>query len=127
MNLLLLNQNNIDQINNIPNFSQLAILFEEIDNIPKSEKIQLLARLIDKLRQDGELVLKIYDYSKILEALCKNVLDPTTGLGILHKIKHYTDPMEIINYIVSLEPKIILYKMIEDNYSVIITLKRMEY
>ena len=127
MNLLSINKNTLDNITNIPNFSQLAILFEDMDSIQSDNKIQTLSLLVEKLRQNGELVIKISDYSKIIDALCHNRLDAETGPGLLHKIKFYTDPMVIINHIVSLEPKIILYKMIEDNYGVILTLKRTEY
>lgn len=127
MNLLSINKDTIDSINNIPNFSQLAILFEDMDNIESDKKIQVLSLLIERLRENGELVIKISDYSKIIDALCQNKIDAETGLSLLHKIKFYTDPMTIINHIVSLEPKVILYKMIEDNYGVILTLKRIEY
>jgi hypothetical protein len=127
MNLLSINKNNINTLNNIADFSQLAIVLEDIDCIEKDKKIPTINLLLEKLRQDGELVVKIIDYSKIIDALCKDTIDVETGLKLLQTIEFYTEPMTIINFIVSLEPKIVLYKMIEENFKIALTLKKINY
>lgn len=127
MNLLSVNKNNINTLNEISDFSQLAIMFEDIDRVVKDKKIPIINLLLEKLRQDGELVLTITDYSKVIDALCKNNIDVQSGLILLQNIEFYTEPMEIINFIVSLEPKIVLYKMIEENFKITLTLKKISY
>jgi hypothetical protein len=127
MNLVCLDQENFAEIQQLPDYSQIAIRYNGLDKVPEDKKIPTINSILQKIRIEGELVISLLDYSKIIDALSKNSIEVDAGLSLLRDIKHHTEPMNIINYIISLEPKIILYKMVEDNFKTIFTLKRIQY
>jgi hypothetical protein len=127
MNVLYIDSNDLNELNNIADFSQLGITFSSIDKIKPENKISSIVTILKKIRINGELVIRVTSCSKIIDALCKNNMDTQTGLSLLKNVQHYTEPMELVNFIVSLEPNIVLYKLIEDNFETILTLKKVNY
>jgi hypothetical protein len=127
MNILYVDSNDLTELSNIADFSQLAIAFNSIDKIKQENKINSIVNILKKIRINGELVIRIINCSKVIEQLCKNNIDTQTGLSLLKNVQHYTEPMDVVNFIISLEPNIILYKLIEDNFETILTLKKINY
>ena len=127
MNILCVDSDDLNELNNIADFSQLAIAFSSIDKIKQENKISSILSILKKTRINGELVIRIINCSKVIEQLCKNNIDTQTGLSLLKNAQYYTEPMDIVNFIISLEPNIILYKLIEDNFETILTLKKVNY
>jgi hypothetical protein len=127
MNILCVDSDDLNELNNIADFSQLAIAFNSIDKIKQENKISSILSILKKTRINGELVIRIINCSKVIEQLCKNNIDTQTGLSLLKNAQYYTEPMDIVNFIISLEPNIILYKLIEDNFETILTLKKINY
>jgi hypothetical protein len=127
MNILCVDSDDLNELNNIADFSQLAIAFNSIDKIKQENKISSILSILKKTRINGELVIRIINCSKVIEQLCKNNIDTQTGLSLLKNAQYYTEPMDIVNFIISLEPNIILYKLIEDNFETILTLKKVNY
>jgi hypothetical protein len=127
MNILCVDSDDLTELNNIADFSQLAIAFNSIDKIKQENKISSILSILKKTRINGELVIRIINCSKVIEQLCKNNIDTQTGLSLLKNVQHYTEPMDVVNFIISLEPNIILYKLIEDNFETILTLKKINY
>ena len=127
MNVLYIDSNDLNELNNIADFSQLGITFNSIDKIKTENKINSIATILKKIRVNGELVIRIVNCTKIIDQLCKNNVDTQTGLSLLKNVQYYTEPMEVVNFIISLEPNIILYKLIEDNFETILTLKKVNY
>jgi hypothetical protein len=127
MNVLYVDSNDLNELNNVADFSQLAITFNSIDKIKTENKINSIVAILKKIRVNGELVIRTTNCTKIIDTLCKNNVDTQTGLSLLKNVQYYTEPMELVNFIVSLEPNIILYKLIEDNFETILTLKKVNY
>lgn len=127
MKVLHIDSNDLKELNNIADFSQLAISLSSIDKIRSENKINSILAVLKKIRTNGELVISTCNCNKILDHLCKNNIDTELGLSLLKKVEYYTDPMELVNFIISLEPNIVLYKLIEDNFETILTLKKVNY
>ena len=127
MNVAYIDSNDLSELNNIADFSQLGITFSSIDKIKQENKTNSIIAILKKIRVNGELVIRTVNCTKIIDHLCKNHVDTQTGLSLLKNVQHYTEPMELVNFIVSLEPNIVLYKLIEDNFETILTLKKVNY
>jgi hypothetical protein len=127
MKVLHIDSNDLKELNNVADFSQLAITLSSIDKIRPENKTRSILSVLKKIRINGELVISTTNCNKILDQLCKNNIDTELGLSLLKKVEHYTDPMELVNFLISLEPNIVLYKLIEDNFETILTLKKINY
>jgi hypothetical protein len=127
MNVLYIDSSDLNELNNIADFSQLGITFSSIDKIKPENKINSIAAVLKKIRLNGELVIRTTNCNKVIDALCKSNVETQTGLSLLKNVQYHTEPMELVNFIVSLEPNIILYKLIEDNFETILTLKKVNY
>jgi hypothetical protein len=127
MKVLHIDSNDLKELTDIADFSQLAINLSSIDKIRPESKTNSILAVLKKIRTNGELVISTTNCNKILDNLCKNNIDTELGLLLLKRVEHYTDPMELVNFIVSLEPNIVLYKLIEDNFETILTLKKVNY
>jgi hypothetical protein len=127
MKVLHIDSNDLKELNNVADFSQLAITLSSIDKIRPENKTRSILSVLKKIRINGELVISTTNCNKILDQLCKTNIDTELGLSLLKKVEHYTDTMELVNFLISLEPNIVLYKLIEDNFETILTLKKINY
>lgn len=125
MNILDLTDMSDKDITQIPDFSQLCIVYNNIDS--KENKRDLLAVLLNKLRLGGELIFSFIDVNQVVLDYNQNILNKYELCQILNHIKHYTDYTEICNFIATVSPQIGLYKHVKENYHVILSLARKQY
>lgn len=125
MNILDLTNKSKKDIFEVPDFSQLCIVYNNLDII--ENKTDLLSSLVNKLRLGGELIFSFIDTDQVLLDYNQNVINKHELCEVFHHIKYYTDYTEICNFITMLSPQIGLYKHIKENYRTILSLVRKQY
>lgn len=125
MNILDLTNKSEKDIFQVPDFSQLCIVYNNLDII--ENKTETLSTLLNKLRVGGELIFSFIDLNQVLLDYNQNIIDKYELCEVFRHIKHYTDYTELCNFVITLSPQIALYKHIKENYRIILSLVRKQY
>lgn len=125
--ILKLSPSDINNLNNLVNYSELAICIYDIDTLDTNILDQKFYEIIKKLAKKGELIISYTNFNKLINAYNNHNINTNDLYSHIYKIKHLISYDNVVNAIEKMSNTVKIYKVSEDEYKDVISIHRISY